>query len=76
MYFFFQVNSLCMIFLDIRCLQDFFFNITFELFCVSRNAKYNVSKYAHFSLYCFINYCEFKVIIVLKSFSKHVYSGP
>ena len=34
------------------------------------------SKYAHFSLYCFINYCEFIIIIVLKSFSNHLYSGP
>ena len=53
----------------------FFLNITLELFCVFRNTEY-VSKYAHFSLYCFISYCEFKIIIVLKSFSNHVYSGP
>ena len=54
----------------------FILNITLELFCVFRNTEYNVSKYAHFSLCCFINYCEVKIIIVLKSFSSHVYSGP
>ena len=65
--FFLEVNSLCMI----------FFNITLELFCVFRNTEYNYgSKYAHFSLYCFINYYEFIIIIVLKSFSNHLYSGP
>ena len=76
--YFFQVNSLCMIFFWIYdvCRIFQFLNITLELFCVFRNTEYNVSKYAHFSLYCFINYCEFKIIIVLKSFSNHVYSGP
>ena len=68
--FFFQVNSLCMIFFGYMIFAGFFLNITLELFCVFRNTEY-VSKYAHFSSYCFINYCEFK-IIVLKSFSNHV----
>ena len=53
-----------------------FLNITLQLFCVFRNTEYNGSKYAHFSLYCFINYCEFIIIIILKSFSNHLYSGP
>ena len=64
--FFFWLYNVCRI----------FFNITLELFCVFRNPEYNGSKYAHFSLYCFINYCEFINIIVLKSFSNHLYSGP
>ena len=50
-----------------------FFNIPLELFCVFRNTEYNVSKYVHFSLYCFISYCEFIIVIVLKSFSNHLY---
>ena len=37
----------------------YFLNITLELFCVFRNTEYNSSKCAHFSLYIFINYCEF-----------------
>ena len=65
--FFFWIYEVCRI---------FFLNITLELFCVLRNTEYNVSKYANFSLYCFINYCEFEIIIVLKSFSNHVCSGP
>ena len=54
----------------------FFLNITLEIFCVFRNTEYNGSKYALFSLYFVINYCEFIIIIFFKLFSKHLYSGP
>ena len=75
--FLFQVNSLCMIlFFGYMMFAGFFLNITLELFCVFRNTEYNVSKYVISVIYCSINYCEFKMIIVLKSFSNHVYSGP
>ena len=65
-----------MIFFGLYNVCRIFLNITLELFCVFRNTEYNGSKYAHFSLNFFINYCEFIIVIVLKSFSNHLYSGP
>ena len=63
MYFFSGEFAVHDVFLDIRRLQHFFLNITLELFFVFRNTEYNGSKYAHFSLYCFINDCEFIITI-------------
>ena len=56
-----------MIFFWIYDVCRIFFNITLELLCVFRNTEYNVSKYANFSLYRFINYCEFKIIIAFEN---------
>ena len=56
-----------MIFFWIYDVCRIFFNITLELLYVFRNTEYNVSKYANFSLYRFINYCEFKIIIAFEN---------
>ena len=53
----------------------FFLNITLELFCVFRNTEYNGSKYAHFSLYCFINYHYNYSKIVFKPFIFRTVAG-
>ena len=56
----------------------FFLNITLELFCVFKNTENNGSKYAHFSLYYFINYCEFIIRIfkiILKPFIFRTVAG-
>ena len=56
----------------------YFLNITLELFCVFRNTEYNSSKCAHFSLYIFINYCEFIIVfflIVFKPFILEAVAG-
>ena len=73
--FFFQVNSLCMIFFGYMMFAGFFLNITLELFCVFRNTEYNGLKYAHFSLCCFISYSYNCFKIVFKPFIFRAVSG-
>ena len=73
--FFFQVNSLCMIFFVYMTFAGFFLNITLELFCVFRNTEYNGLKYAHFSLCCFISYSYNCFKIVFKPFIFRAVSG-